>query len=87
MARPVLLTSAAATGLPGQDGVHFAIADSDEALAERALDLLARPESARAMGENARRLVTERASWPAMLAKLPEIMGHALRLKDRVDAA
>lgn len=87
MARPVLLTRAAATGLPGQDGVHFAVADSDEALAQRALDLLARPESARAMGENARRLVTETTSWAAMLAKLPEMMGHAPRHKARVDAA
>jgi glycosyltransferase involved in cell wall biosynthesis len=87
MARPVLLTSAAATGLPGQDGVHFAVADSDEGLAQRALDLLARPEWARAMGENARRLVMESTSWPAMLAKLPEIMGHAPRPKARADAA
>lgn len=87
MARPVLATRAAATGLPGKDGVHFAIADCDEALAERAIDLLARPEAAEEMGEAARRLVVETASWSAMLAGLPEIVGHLPRPKARADAA
>lgn len=86
MARPVLATSAAATGLPGQDGVHFAIADSDEALAQRALNLLARREAAEAMGEAARWLVVETTSWPAMLATLPEIVGLVPRPKSRADA-
>jgi sugar transferase (PEP-CTERM/EpsH1 system associated) len=85
MARPVLATSAAATGLPGKDGVHFAVADSDEGLAERALDLLARRGAAEAMGVAARRLVVETASWPAMLAELPGMVG--LVPKARADAA
>jgi len=75
MARPVLITGEAATGLPGRDGTHFAVGDSDEALARRALDMLAEPDAAREMGEAARRLVVETASWPAMLAALPEIVG------------
>lgn len=87
MARPVLATGAAATGLPGKDGVHFAIADSDEALAARALDLLARREAAEAMGEAARRLVVESASWPAMLADLPGIVGLTSRPKAHANAA
>jgi len=87
MARPVLATSAAATGLPGKDGVHFAIADSDEALAQRALDLLARREAAEEMGGVACRLVVETVGWPAMLAGLPEIVGLAPRPKARADAA
>ena len=87
MARPVLLTGAAATGLPGKDGAHFAIADSDEALAERALELLARPDASSAMGAAARRLVVDTASWPAMLAGLQEIVGRAERPKARADAA
>lgn len=87
MARPVVVSSAAATGLPGKDGVHVAVAESDEAFAERALALLAQPEAAREMGEAARRLVLETASWPAMLADLPEIVGHAPQASMRVDAA
>ena len=87
MARPVLVTPEAATGLPGKGGVHFAVADSDEALVQRALGLLARPDAARDMGEAARRLVVETASWPAMLASLPEIVGLPAHSKARRDAA
>ena len=76
MARPVVLTPAAATGIPGQDGVHFAVAESDEALIDRALAVLARPAVAEALGQGARRLVVERMSWPAMLASLPAIVGR-----------
>lgn len=75
MARPVLVTSAAATGLPGEEGTHFAVADSDEALARRAVGLLAQPREATEMGEAARCLVVKTASWPAMLAALPAIVG------------
>jgi sugar transferase (PEP-CTERM/EpsH1 system associated) len=87
MARPLLATSAVATGLPGRDGVHYAVADGDEALAGRALDLLARREAAESMGDAARRLVVDTASWPAMLADLPEIVGLAPKPKARADAA
>jgi sugar transferase (PEP-CTERM/EpsH1 system associated) len=87
MARPVLLTPAAATGLPGKDGVHFAVADSDEALVRRALDLLATRAAAKSMGEAARKLVVETASWPATLAALPAIVGHGAASRARLDAA
>ena len=87
MARPVLVTTAAATGLPGKDGVQLAVADSDEALVRRALDLLAQPEAARVMGEAARRLVVETMSWPAMLASLPGLVGASSPAKVRRDAA
>lgn len=84
MARPVVLTSAAAMGIPGRDGVHFAIAGSDDALVERVRTLLARPGAARAIGQAARRLVVEEMSWPAMLAPLPRIVGRA---RERRNAA
>jgi sugar transferase (PEP-CTERM/EpsH1 system associated) len=77
MARPVLLTRAAATGIAAHDGEHFAVADTDEALIARAVDLLANPLAAAAMGEAARRFVVERQSWDAMLAPLGELVGLA----------
>jgi sugar transferase (PEP-CTERM/EpsH1 system associated) len=76
MARPVVLTPSAATGIPGEHDVHFAVAETDEELVERSLALLARPSAAQALGEAARRLVVERMSWQAMLASLPVILGH-----------
>jgi sugar transferase (PEP-CTERM/EpsH1 system associated) len=82
MACPVVLTPTAATGIPGEDEIHFAIAESDEALVDRCLTLLARRPAAQAMGQAARRLVVERMSWAAMLAALPAIVGRAPEQRD-----
>jgi glycosyltransferase involved in cell wall biosynthesis len=82
MARPIVLTPAAATGIPGEDDVHFAVAETDEALVERALALLAREPAAQAMGQAARRLVLDRMSWAAMLAPLAAIVGRAPEQRD-----
>jgi sugar transferase (PEP-CTERM/EpsH1 system associated) len=87
MARPVLLTPSAATGIDATDGIHFAIEEHDNGFASRALALLADHEAADAMGRGARRLVTETMSWPAMLASLPRLVGReATSLRQR-DAA
>ena len=85
MARPAVVTPQAATGIAGEDGRHFAVAESDDALVARVLDLLAGAPTARSIGAAARRLVVERMSWPAMLAPLPEIVG--LRAGSQRDAA
>jgi sugar transferase (PEP-CTERM/EpsH1 system associated) len=77
MARPAVVTPQAATGIAGEDGRHFAVAESDDALVARVLDLLASGPTARSMGAAARRLVVERMSWSATLASLPEIVGLA----------
>ena len=82
MACPIVLTPAAATGIPGEDDVHFAVAESDEDLVARALALLAREAAAQAMGQAARRLVIERMSWAAMLAPLPALVGRAPEQRD-----
>ncbi|AKH41711.1 sugar transferase (PEP-CTERM/EpsH1 system associated) [Altererythrobacter atlanticus] len=74
MARPVLLTSDAATGIPASDGLHFAVEDEDAHLVFRALGLIADTETAAAMGSAARKFVVERMSWPAMLAALPDLV-------------
>lgn len=77
MARPIVLTSGAATGIPGGDGTHFSIADSDEDFARRSIALLTDRDAARRMGAAARQLVRERMSWGAALARLPAIVGRA----------
>ncbi len=82
MACPLVLTPAAAAGIRGQDGVHFALAETDEALAGAVRSLLARRGSARALGQAARRLVAESMSWPAILAPLPAIVGRAKAQRD-----
>jgi sugar transferase (PEP-CTERM/EpsH1 system associated) len=87
MARPVLLTSGAATGIDAVDGVHFAVEDSDEGLAARALSLLADRKASKLMGAAARRRVIDTLSWPAMLAPLPGLVCREPKPEGRRDAA
>ena len=75
MGLPVVLTSAAATGIDATDGKHFAVADSDEDLAAQCLSLLADPRPGKAIGTEARRYVMGEMSWQAMLAPLADLLG------------
>lgn len=74
MARPVLASSQAATGIDGADGVHLAVEDGDEALAARALVLLADRGAASSMGVAARQFVLERKSWQTALEPLQKLI-------------
>jgi sugar transferase (PEP-CTERM/EpsH1 system associated) len=77
MARAVVLTTAAATGIGGTDGVHFAIADDAGSQAERVLALIEDRAAACAMGAAARAFVLAHAGWDTVLAPLPAMMGWA----------
>ena len=81
MARPVVLTPGAATGIEAEDGVHFAIGESDAALAAQVLALLANRGAAQAMGKAARQFTVKQRGWDAMLADLPAIMGFPKKHK------
>ncbi|MFN3988884.1 MAG: TIGR03087 family PEP-CTERM/XrtA system glycosyltransferase [Erythrobacter sp.] len=75
MARPVLLTPEAATGIAAQDGTHWLIAPADPAaMAARAAPLLDTPTAAAAMGMAARRFVLDHHAWDAMLAPLAHLL-------------
>jgi sugar transferase (PEP-CTERM/EpsH1 system associated) len=77
MARPVVLTPEAATGIDAEDGVHFAIADGAPAFASHVLGLIADRAAAQAMGAAARGFVLANAGWDQVLAPLPAMMGWA----------
>lgn len=79
MELPVVLTGAAANGIHAVPGHHFAVADSDEALAALVNNLADRPQAGKAMGIDARRLVVERASWQSMLAPLVDMLSEPPR--------
>ena len=83
MARPVLLSPEAATGIDATDGLHFAICTSDAAFADTARALLDAPQQAQAMALSARDFVVQRMSWPAMLADLPTILGFPAPSQDQ----
>ena len=85
MELPVVLTSGAANGISAVSGHHFAVADSDQALAEAVLAMAADPAWARGMGLAARRFVVEQQSWQSALAPLAAmVLGQQ---KVRRDAA
>ena len=74
MARPVLVSPEAATGIDAEDGRHFAIADGDRMMVGRALALLEDRDQAAKMAKAAREYVLAQQSWPAMLAPLAQIV-------------
>lgn len=78
MARPVLLTPEAAVGIGAEDGVHFAVAPTDDALVARAFAMLADRVGTAQMASAARCYVTEHQSWPATLAYLGPIIGRPI---------
>ncbi len=87
MARPVLLSPDAATGIGAEDGAQFAVETDDDGLGERALALLGEPDAAARMGITARRFVVENLSWSAALAPLPALVGREVMGEGRRDAA
>ncbi|MGI8943635.1 MAG: TIGR03087 family PEP-CTERM/XrtA system glycosyltransferase [Qipengyuania sp.] len=75
MARPILLSPEAATGIAARDGEHFRICRNDEAFAAAADDLLRDPQAARSMGDAARNVVVEHMSWAAFYADVGRLAG------------
>ena len=75
MARPVVLSPDAATGIDACSNTQFLIAETDAAFVANLLRLAEEPQTAASLGQQARRFVLEHMSWPAMLADLPRLVG------------
>ena len=82
MARCVLLSREAATGIDAVHGRHFVIGEDDASLTARALHLLARPAEREAIGLAAREYMLSHMSWDAMLADLPHLVGVDAATRD-----
>lgn len=71
MARPVVLTPEAATGIAATDGAHWLVSPPDPAImTARIADVVSTPGAASAIGTNARRFVRDHHAWEAMMAPL-----------------
>lgn len=76
MARPVVLTPEAATGIAAEDGVEWIVSPPDpEAMAGRIARMLADRQQPAALGAAARRFVVGHHGWEAMLAPLAGLIG------------
>lgn len=83
MARPVVLTPEAATGIDASPGMHFALGESDEVMASAVLYLARDHRQARRMGQAARRFIMDQTSWQSALSRLPALVsGQARGLRD-----
>ncbi|MDY0269713.1 TIGR03087 family PEP-CTERM/XrtA system glycosyltransferase [Trichloromonas sp.] len=74
MAKPVVATSGAATGIKAHVGEDLIVADGAAAMAEAVIKLLGDPERQRILGRNARAYVERAHSWAAHLQRLDEII-------------
>ncbi len=75
MAKPVVASTCAAEGIDAINGEHFLIAESDDEEAQLVCDLLADPERARRLGEQAKILIHSQYSWDTQLGALPGLCG------------
>ncbi|HSJ78414.1 MAG TPA: TIGR03087 family PEP-CTERM/XrtA system glycosyltransferase [Erythrobacter sp.] len=76
MAKPVVLTPDAATGIAAHDGQHWLIAEADPAaMCARIEGLLAEPEARARIGAAARQFVLDQHGWEAMMAPLAGLVG------------
>lgn len=82
MARPVLVSREAATGIPAEDGRHWRICPDDAAFVDAALQIAAVPETAEMMGVAARRFVRETLGWDAIEAELARILDRGEKACD-----
>ncbi|WOF42309.1 TIGR03087 family PEP-CTERM/XrtA system glycosyltransferase [Sphingopyxis indica] len=77
MARPVVASSAAATGIDASDGEHLLVAEGAEAMARAVCRLFDDPAAAATMGAAARARMIARYGWDARLAPLGQLLGLA----------
>ncbi|MDZ7588316.1 MAG: TIGR03087 family PEP-CTERM/XrtA system glycosyltransferase [Parasphingorhabdus sp.] len=75
MARPVVLSPAAAEGIDAEDGKHFLIAKDAATEAAVVVSLLKDITRANPIGQAARKHVCRRYSWDQQLRNLPELCG------------
>ncbi|MBX7515358.1 TIGR03087 family PEP-CTERM/XrtA system glycosyltransferase [Qipengyuania sp. GH38] len=74
MARPVVLSEEAATGIPATDGEHFLIARDDAAMVSKLRDLLEGRLDGRAIGAEARQFVASEMSWEAIYKQVATLV-------------
>lgn len=78
MARPVVATTAAATGIEIETGRDFLRADTPLAIADAIVSLLTAPSDAAALGAQARALMVERYAWTRQLRRLDAAFDRCL---------
>src|SRR3546814_1232900 len=82
MARPVVASPAAATGIDAVDGEHLIVAEGGAAMADALCRLFDDRALAVRMGAAARERMIARYGWEAQLAPLGRLLGLAARSEE-----
>jgi glycosyltransferase involved in cell wall biosynthesis len=77
---PVVSTTAGAEGLQLEDGREIAIADTADAFAQKAIDLLEHPGRRRELASAGQRKVSERYDWRSIAGELEKAYARAIDL-------
>lgn len=76
MAKAVICTAAANTGIDGRDGVELVLADSPEAQLAQLTDLLLDSDRRKILGRAARAHILDRFRWSIKLAQFDRLLLH-----------
>ena len=87
MAKPVVLSPEAATGIDANDGSEFLIGPDDAALVTHLCKLVADKAYKTTLGNVARDYVIREKSWPAVLKDLPNLISGDLSMGEARHAA
>ncbi|GGD52473.1 TIGR03087 family PEP-CTERM/XrtA system glycosyltransferase [Erythrobacter arachoides] len=82
MARCVIASREAATGIDARHGRDWVVAESDKAFVTTALHLLARPAEREDIARAARAFVLGTLGWQATTADLPALLGYTKAKRD-----
>jgi polysaccharide biosynthesis protein PslH len=74
MARPVVSTFTAFTGIRAEPGTHLLVEDNEQAFAKTVMALLHDPDRAQRLGNAARDLMVAGYAWDACLEKLDRVL-------------
>ena len=74
MGLPVVGTTPATQGVEGEAGRDFQVADDAASFAARVVELLERPDEARALGQRGRAFVERQYDWENVLAPLEPLL-------------
>ncbi len=74
MGLPVVGTTPATQGVEGEPGRDFLVADDAPSFAARVVELLERPDEARALGQRGRAFVERQYDWEKVLAPLDALL-------------
>ena len=79
--KAIVSTTLGIEGIDGQDGVHFVIADEAQDFADRIIELIARPDERRRLGESARARAESHYAWRTLGDRLGNAYAEVVQVR------